>query len=101
MIVQRPDNRAALHECVAVHVRPATRPQQLEWQPPYGRLRVHLNTCERCAKVSYEFASIGGAYVVRRTDRTSVRNPVVQQTVPMRYAVAWEWWLLLVNGRAV
>lgn len=101
MTVQHASTRASLTECVGVHVPPAVQAIELEWQPSYGVVRVLEHTCERCQHVSYEFGSLGGAYLIRRTDWRKVRAPIVHQTAPVRHALAWSWWQALLYGRAI
>lgn len=102
-VQQRVDNRAALRECLGRHV-PATAPsaQRLEWLsvvPPLEHVRVVEHTCDRCGPIGYEFASLGGAFVIRRTNYLSGRR--VHQTAGVRYVEAWEWWQALLYGHAV
>jgi hypothetical protein len=67
----------------------------------YGTLRVYAHTCDQHGSVAYEFGMLGGAYVIRRTDRTKPSAPVVRQTATVRRALAVRWWTDLLHGRAV
>ncbi len=88
--------------CAGRHLPPTSdQPQRLEWQPVYGTVRVLDATCWRCAHLSYEWCSLGGAYLIRRTDRTRLTAPVVEQTAPTHYVLARSWWQAVLVGRAV
>jgi hypothetical protein len=78
-------------------------PEELGWLWPYGVIRVLEHTCDRCAAVSYELGMLGGAYVIRRTDRThfASKGTIIRQTPTVRKAVVLPWWEAVRQGRAV
>jgi hypothetical protein len=96
------DTHAALEECHGRHI-PAAAPgaERLDWMPPYGAVRILAWTCQRCAHVSYELGLLGGGYVIRRTDFTKVKAPVVRQTPVVRHKLAATWWNALLHGQAI
>lgn len=96
MTRQSADTHAALEACTAWHIPPQPHRVELEgWAPPLGPIRVLEHTCDRCPgyAYSYEWGTLGGAYCIRRLDRSAhVHGGRVLQTPPLRRVEAEPLW---------